>query len=320
MFFPGQDSHWQPAAVPGCRPASRGKISWRQKSRALLRTGDGAGQLELFRTAQILPVSILVQMEQAVPSSPPSLRGGASGSSAIENDDDWNDIETSSQSSRASHSIHAGGGAATRSLAISAQGTYNANAWPSSNMLVGDVNVQLSDESVTLPNSFGKFVQALAQPEDAQWHTDQATHAKRQGHEYRLLYDITAHLNSLFKEGNGASCYLRIRSLWWRSHTGSTDDEKEMPRAQRTLGGATFECNHAGPVFTPARRQPAASSAAADDRPGRVCRPNARNHRDGCGFAISVRFCADKSNATTSIFEITKRFMMHSGHQPPTLQ
>jgi hypothetical protein len=164
--------------------------------------------------------------------------------------------------------------------------------------------VAFSSKRETLPKSFGRFAQALAQPEDAQWllwyHDHGIRVQQRQSQVSRAIDDIYAHPNSIFREGNGARCYFLISSVW-RRKDGSIDDIHDHPRAARSLGhfgGVTFKCNHAGQHKHPCRE---------------------RNHRDGSGFSMPVRFRADQSNANTTNFEITRWTMMHSGHLSPTI-
>jgi hypothetical protein len=118
--------------------------------------------------------------------------------------------------------------------------------------------------------------------------TERAGVSSHQRHSCRR----SARMGGILKEGNGACCYLCISTVWNARGTCRAHSTHWAVRPASALG------SHAGPSKR-AHRQPAG---------------NARNHRDGCGFAISIRFRDDQSNANTTIFEITTMSMMRSGH------
>jgi hypothetical protein len=195
----------------------------------------------------------------------------------------------------------------TQHVAELEQRAHQLNNWLHPVTVFEGVDLHTSFRYVLSPNCMGAFAEAKKSREP--WITDQETHKNRQFPVFRIINDIQALLNRVFKVGDGVACSLRNADGWRPS---SSAEEMMKPRNERTLHGVTFECTHA---CAPDPAKGAADDAA--DRSECIRRPNTRNHRNGCGFFIKVRFCAKESDASKTIFEITERCMQHSGHPSP---
>ena len=85
-----------------------------------------------------------------------------------------------------------------------------ANNWLSPVTLFEGVNLHTSKQYVLSPNCHGAFAPAKAAREP--WITDQDTHEKRLADVFRIVDDIHALLNRVFKVGDGSLCSIRNRT------------------------------------------------------------------------------------------------------------